>query len=202
MMRIMAAMVLAALAFGASADWDGQVVGVSDGDTLTALHDGKAERVRLDEIDAPESSQAYGQASKKSLSDLCFGKFAAIKEQGTDKYGRTLGRVFCDGMEVNTEQVRRGLAWFYTQYSHDPMLQAEEVTARAAKIGLWADAAPMPPWEYRHGDKAKARAGKEAQRGHPTLSSGSGSYQWGPRGGCFTYSANGKKRYVPHENCR
>jgi micrococcal nuclease len=41
-----------------------RVVSVSDGDTVTVLRDGTAVKVRLAGIDAPESKQASGQASK------------------------------------------------------------------------------------------------------------------------------------------
>lgn len=143
------------VAESAWADFSGQVVGVSDGDTLTVMDGGKGRKVRLNEIDAPESSQDFGQASKKSLSDLCFGKQAVIQDQGQDRYSRTLGRVSCAGVDVNAEQVRRGLAWFYVQYGKDTSIQALEKTARESRTGLWAKANPTPPWDYRHGGKSK-----------------------------------------------
>lgn len=138
------------------ADWTGKVVGIADGDTLTVLRSGKGIKVRLVEIDAPESRQDFGAASKKSLSDLCFGKPANVQERGTDKYGRTLGRVVCDGVDANLEQVRRGMAWFYVQYGTDQAIRTAEVSARTAGTGLWAEADPTPPWDYRHGDRPNA----------------------------------------------
>ena len=131
-------------------DWTGRVVAVHDGDTLTVLAGREAIKVRLDEIDAPELRQAYGRVSKKSLSALCFGRHAEVREQGRDKYGRVLGRVICAGTDANAEQVRRGYAWFYAQYGRDPALRDLESSARARRVGLWADPNPAPPWEFRH----------------------------------------------------
>ncbi|MGI2326117.1 MULTISPECIES: thermonuclease family protein [Methylococcus] len=137
-------------------DWSGKVVGVTDGDTLTIMKGGRGAKVRLAEIDAPESHQDYGAKSKQSLSDLCFGKEAKVNDQGADKYGRRLGRVSCAGIDVNLEQLKRGLAWFYVEYGHDPALRAAEEQSRASRIGLWSDANPTPPWDFRHGTPKKA----------------------------------------------
>lgn len=67
-------------------------------------------KVRLTEIDAPEKAQAFGNRSKQSLSDLCFNKTSKLDDNGKDRYGRTLARVYCDGVDANAEQVRRGMA--------------------------------------------------------------------------------------------
>lgn len=143
---------LAIAAGGAAAgEIHGKVVSIQDGDTLTVLVDRKQVRVRLVEIDAPEKKQAFGNRSRQSLAELCASKQARVLEQGKDRYGRTLGRVYCAGVDANGEQVRRGLAWVYEHYAPQSSpyyaLQAE---ARARNRGLWADAHPVPPWEWRH----------------------------------------------------
>ena len=84
----------------------GKVVKIADGDTLTILVDRQAHRVRLTEIDGPEKKQPYGKRSRKSLAELCAGKVATVEDKGRDRYGRILGRVHCDGIYVNAEQVR------------------------------------------------------------------------------------------------
>lgn len=138
-------------AFPAYADFTGKVVAVADGDTLTVLRDREQIKARLVEIDAPEKAQPFGNRSKQSLSDLCFGKTATLADQGKDRYKRTLARVTCDGLDANAEQVRRGMAWVYRKYApKDSPLYAVEIEAKAARRGLWADAEPMPPWEWRH----------------------------------------------------
>jgi endonuclease YncB( thermonuclease family) len=125
------------------------VVKVSDGDTLTLLVDRKQVKVRLNEIDAPESKQAFGERSRKSLGEMCAGQQATVSYLGRDKYGRVLGRVQCQGLDANAEQVRRGMAWVYDRYVTDRSLYALQKGARAAHIGLWADKHPTAPWDWR-----------------------------------------------------
>lgn len=133
----------------AHADFSGKVVAVADGDTLTVLVERQQIKVRLVEIDAPEKGQAFGNRSKQSLSDLCFDKTAKLDDKGKDHYGRTLARVYCDGVDANTEQIRRGMAWVYDRYVIDRSLYGLQDDARAARLGLWVDPKPMPPWEWR-----------------------------------------------------
>ena len=90
-----------------AADLTGRVTAVSDGDTMTLLvPDGasfKQVKVRLGEIDTPESNgQPYGQWAKQTLSDLAFGKQARVVVQDTDRYGRTIGRVYAGGAWSST----------------------------------------------------------------------------------------------------
>jgi endonuclease YncB( thermonuclease family) len=123
-----------------------RVVGVHDGDTLTALTDDKRQlKVRLHGIDAPE----FGQASKRALSDLVFGKQVTLHMTGTDRYKRTLAHVTVGDIEVAAQMIVTGHAWHYSRYDHTPSLDAAERNARAAMRGLWADAEPVPPWEWR-----------------------------------------------------
>lgn len=135
----------------------GRVVGVSDGDTITIL-DAKNQqhKVRLAGIDAPEKSQAFGQASKKQLSDLVYGKAVDVEWQKLDRYGRIVGKVLHDGSDVCLEQIRKGMAWHYKKYAGDQSTgdrqtyAAIEAEAREAQLGLWLYASPEPPWDYRH----------------------------------------------------
>ena len=130
----------------------GRVVGVTDGDTLTLLTERREEvRIRLAAIDTPESGQPYGSRARQILSDLTFGKPVRVEVQDTDRYGRTVGRVFADGLDVNAEMVRRGAAWVYRRYSDDPVLLRFEQAARAERLGLWGfpEAERTPPWEWR-----------------------------------------------------
>lgn len=131
--------------------FEARVVGVSDGDTLTLLTPNKKQvKVRLIEIDAPEKKQAFGQQSKKSLSDLCFRKTVQAVVKGKDKYRRSLVRLYCDGVDANAEQVRRGMAWAFQKYLTDQSIADLEKEARNKKIGLWADPNPVAPWYFRH----------------------------------------------------
>src|SRR5256886_10073124 len=76
-----------------SIHFTGKVVGVSDGDTISVMHNGKAERIRLSGIDCPEKGQAFGQRAKQFTSALVFGKDVTVQVLGHDKYGRTIGEV-------------------------------------------------------------------------------------------------------------
>ncbi len=129
----------------------GQAVAITDGDSFTLLVGDEQIRVHLDGIDCPElrGSQPYGNQATQALSDLIFDKEVSVKSIGTDHYGRTLGRVFVDGVDVNRELVARGLAWHYVEYSDDESLAAAESEARATKAGLWGDPEPIPPWDWR-----------------------------------------------------
>ncbi len=128
----------------------GRVVGVIDGDTLAVVDASNQEhRIRLAEIDAPEKRQPFGQRSKQSLSGLCFGLAVVIEDKGRDRYGRVIGRVNCAGIDASADQVRRGMAWVFDRYATDRTLYAIQEEARAARVGLWSDPAPVPPWEYR-----------------------------------------------------
>lgn len=129
---------------------DVRVVGVSDGDTITVLtNDKRSFRVRLAEIDAPESSQDFGQRSKKALSDLCFGKPAKVILGTIDQYGRTLSRVSCNGVDAQAHMVASGMAWVYDRYAEDKSLYGLQNQAMQERRGLWSRPSPIPPWQYR-----------------------------------------------------
>ena len=136
----------------------GRVVAVHDGDTLTVLAAGQRRvRVRLAQIDAPERDQPFGQKSRQSLSGMVLHRMASVDVQKMDDYGRTVGTVMVYGTKVEAELVRRGLAWVYRQYSHDPQLLALEAEAKAARRGLWASANPIAPWDWRHGNQTRTK---------------------------------------------
>ena len=138
-----------------AADLTGKVVAIGDGDTLTLLvPDGasyRQVRVRLGEIDTPESRQPYGQRAKQALSDLAYNQQARVVVETTDRYGRTVGRVYVGGVDVNAEMVKQGAAWAYRQYLKDQSLLALEAQAKAAKRGLWGlpEAQRCPPCDWR-----------------------------------------------------
>lgn len=137
---------------------DVRVVGVSDGDTITVLtNDRRSLRVRLAEIDAPESSQDFGQRSKQALSDLCFGKPAKVMLGTTDQYGRTLSRVACNGVDAQSHMVANGMAWVYERYAEDKSLYALQDQAKQERRGLWSHPSPIPPWQYRSAKRNSAK---------------------------------------------
>lgn len=140
----------AALVLPAEAQASYLVVGVADGDTLTALGAGRQQlKCRLYGIDAPEKKQAYGQASKASLAALAFGRSADIDVVGRDRYGRAVCKVSVGGVDVNREQLTRGMAWMYRQYTTERAYSDAEALAQARQIGVWRDHDPVPPWDFR-----------------------------------------------------
>ena len=130
-------------------EFSGAVVRVVDGDSLIVEFHGQQVRVRLKEIDAPESTQLFGKASRESLTQICAKKTARVSWTQLDRNGRTLGRVWCDGIDANAEQVRRGMAWVFDRYVTDQTLYPLQDAARRELLGLWSDIAAIPPWEWR-----------------------------------------------------
>jgi endonuclease YncB( thermonuclease family) len=106
-------------------------------------------------IDSPEKGQAFGQHCKKSLSDLVYDRAAKVESSKLDRYGRVIGKVLVDGQDVNLEQIHRGCGWHYKKYQNEQSLDdrlnynSAEESARANKVGLWTDNAPVPPWDFR-----------------------------------------------------
>ena len=126
------------------------VIRIADGDTFTMVFEnGFDVRVRLNGIDSPEKKQAFSKRAKQTLSELIYNKEVKVYYESKDRYGRVLGDVFVNNLNVNREMIKRGMAWHYKQYSDDETLAQLEVEARRNKSGLWADPNPVAPWEFR-----------------------------------------------------
>ena len=145
--------------------WNGKVVGVSDGDTITVLHDGIAEKIRLYGIDCPEKGQAFGKRAKQFTSKMVFGRAVEARPITTDRYGRTIAWIYFDGACLNEELLKVGLAWHYKRYSPEKYLAELETEARQKKAGLWSDPYSVPPWDFRHGKRTvtKPRPSTDSQ---------------------------------------
>jgi len=156
---------LAMLQAGAGWAWTGKVVGIADGDTITVLRDGHDQvKIRLYGIDAPESGQSFGKASKQNLSSMVYGQSVQIEAMDTDRYGRTVARIFVDGEDVNAAQLQTGHAWLYRQYCKGWLCDewaGLEAEARSSGAGLWADKDPTPPWQWRRDKKGSSASSVE-----------------------------------------
>jgi endonuclease YncB( thermonuclease family) len=153
-------LIITLILLNTSAAWSdtlhGKIVGVSDGDSVTVIDgDLTQHKIRLAGIDAPEQGQPFGQASKRSLSELVFNKIVTIDWSKKDRYGRIVGKVLVNGLDANLEQVKLGLAWFYKEYQNElnlddrlAYLDAHE-EAMTAKKGLWIEPTPIAPWDWR-----------------------------------------------------
>jgi endonuclease YncB( thermonuclease family) len=137
-----------------AAEFEAEVIGVMDGDTVKVLTSDKKEiKIRLEHIDAPEKRQPFGQTCKQVLSDMVFGKVVYIRSQKRpDRYGRMIAEVFmCEASKeaVNMAMVRGGCAWHYKAFSKDSTYAEAERIARESRAGLWKDSNPVEPWIWR-----------------------------------------------------
>lgn len=155
----------------------GRVVGVTDGDTITVLASANTQyTIRLAGMDAPEHNQAFGQRSKQNLSRLVFGKNVTLDCGRQESYGRLVCKVVVQGRDACLAQVRDGMAWHYKQFQDEQTpadrkaYASAEDAAREGHIGLWADAHPIPPWDFRHGTTSPLLYDRQGRRigGAPT----------------------------------
>ncbi len=134
--------------------WTGEVVGITDGNTITVLNSEtmKDVKIRLYGIDTPEKGQAFGKKAKQFTSDMVFGKVVEVEVMDTDRYGRTVALVAVNKQILNEELLKAGYAWVYYQYCHEMICHAwadYQFAAKLDKRGLWRDPDPIPPWEFR-----------------------------------------------------
>ena len=156
MKKILLVLILFLSNFANAKTIEGLVVGVADGDTITVLDQQKnTYKIRLQGIDAPEKKQAFGEKSKQSLHDLVHSKQVRIEYDKEDKYGRIVGKVTVDDVDICLQQLVLGMAWHYKKYQNeqsvsDRALYSEtELKSKSLKLGLWTEDTPMPPWEFR-----------------------------------------------------
>lgn len=129
----------------------GKVIKISDGDTITVLLKGnKQKKLRLAEVDCPENGQPFGKNAKQFTSAQVFGKTVKFKETSTDRYGRSIAKIYYDNDKyLSQEVIRAGMGWWYFSYSKDNSLGELQEKARQSKIGLWQDVHAVAPWDYR-----------------------------------------------------
>ena len=158
---------LAALLIAVLPPYEAKVVSVHDGDTIT-VRTTETIKIRLSGVDAPELKQAHGQTSKQALANLVFGKTVTVTPVNKDRYGRTVAKIKADDREVGFQLVSTGNAWWYEQYDkHNTVYQQAQADAQVAKLGLWANPNPMPPWDFRKKGKADAPVPKAAVPANP-----------------------------------
>lgn len=163
----------------AGAELSGRVLSVPDGDVIELQTDDKKTfRVRLNGIDAPEMDQPFGMKSKESSTGLVGEKTVRVVTQGEDRAGQIIGDVYLNGaksattdddIHLNTYLVANGLAWHFVRFAPDnKTLAASEKQAREKKAGLWSEADPVAPWDWRR------QQGRKAKRAEVDLSSPTG----------------------------
>lgn len=146
----------------------GTVSGVIDGDTIVLHTSAKPLTIRLEGIDAPESSQRYGTESRDALKKLLTGKEVTVLKTGIDQYQRVLGTVIVEKTDACAKMVEDGWAWHFKKYNSDENLAKLEAAAKEAKRGLWQEDRVMAPWDYR---AARNDSGSSAGASHAPKSS-------------------------------
>ena len=130
-----------------------QVSTIIDGDTFTVIQQQKKSVIRLYGVDCPEKAQPYRKQASQAAKALLCGKVVGIDPVDTDKYGRTVAIVrLADGAALQERLVESGFAWVFDHFCRKPVCiqwkQKEKVASRA-KLGLWNQKNPMPPWQWR-----------------------------------------------------
>jgi len=129
--------------------WQGQCVGVIDGDTIIVMHENQEFRVNLYGLECPEKGQPFRDMARHYTYRRVCGKVVQIKPLLRDSYGRTQAWVYVGGRNLNHDLVGAGLAWHNFEDAPNPELKSLEKEARARKRGLWIDSKPIPPLAYR-----------------------------------------------------
>lgn len=134
-----------------------KIVSIPDGDTLNVINgNNKKVKIRLYGIDAPETTQKYGQASRDYLRKIVKNKRLTYKIRSKDDYGRVVATLYGDDKDLNYEMIKAGLAWHYKYYYKSKKYAEAEKNARKQKIGLWKGDNPQAPWEYRKENKSNS----------------------------------------------
>lgn len=129
-----------------------QPVRVIDGDTYEVQAGTDTLTLRLAGVDAPETSQPYGEDATRVARELIGDRPLTVLITDTGYYGRYVARVRIKGFSLSRLLVSRGMAWVSPQYCEfDACDKWRDIQAkrRSQNMGLWAQAEPVPPWEYR-----------------------------------------------------
>ena len=156
-----------------AAEFDAKVIAVMDGDTVMVLRDGKKIKVRMANIDAPESDQEFGKESRQALADRVLGKQVHINSQAVDSYGRMIAELSMEGRSVNEEQVQKGMAWEYSHFHRNKRYLSLNKQAQQSHRGLWAQAGqPVAPEQWRKTHPSKSHSVKGATPVHANAACG------------------------------
>jgi len=147
MKGIICTLVLFSVVNAHSATLTGKVERIPDGDTITVSR----EVVRFAHVDTPECGQhPYGDLSKEHLMTLInVGDEVVVEYDTRGKYGRLIGIVYKDGLNVNLKMAEDGYAYWYQKYSTDTTYGLAESNALHECKGIVCDV-PQRPWDYRH----------------------------------------------------
>lgn len=147
---------------------DATVVSFPEGETIV-VRDSKSMKheIKLSGIELIELGQPHFRESRRFLSTLLFSKSVRVQWNRRDNRGWLIGKVYLSPpesrcleescpktMDVGLTLLQGGLAW-HKRNDADQMPEeqaryaAAEEQARSKRVGLWSDAKPIPPWEWR-----------------------------------------------------
>lgn len=178
-----------------------KVIVVMDGDTVMVLRGGQKLKIRLANIDAPEvahagmgeqspgsqQGQSFGMQSRASLEQMVGRKQVRVESLAQDQYGRTVGLLSVDGLNVNAEQLRRGMAWEYSHYHADKQYVALQSEAQQARRGLWSESDAQAPWQWR--------------KNHPSVKTGADKPLTGQSGQSYDAVCGQKRHCAQMSSC-
>ncbi|CAM3042978.1 thermonuclease family protein [Dichelobacter nodosus] len=154
---VLVSYMLTTLAVSANYEIKGLVIGIYDGDTIKILDSNNIQyKIRLADIDAPESGQPFGNRAKQRLQKLVSHQNITAICREKDRYKRNVCTVYnASGIDVNADLVMSGSAWVYTQYNKRSDLPDLQIQAQTKKIGLWGlpEAEIIKPSDWRHGQR-------------------------------------------------
>lgn len=149
---LLAASALLLPGLAAAARYEALVTHVTDGDTIWVQRSGRrheAEPIRIADIDAPESCQAFGREARDALAARVLHRRVFVATRARDEYDRSVARVKLGEEDVGAWMVGQGYAWAYRFRKRASPYQGQEAAARAARRGLWQSARPEVPREFR-----------------------------------------------------
>lgn len=178
----------------------GTLDSVIDGGTITIISKGKVVEIRLFGIDTPAKTQAFGQMARNFTGGKASKGEIRVEPITKDHDGRIVAMVFVNGgINLNEQIVSQGFGWVYRQYCKKSFCAdwlKLEADAKAAQKGLWANANPIPPWEYRQ----KQLSGRES-KGRELAAIPSTSVKIAP-GGSAAYHGNTGKHVFHSAACK
>src|SRR5690606_25137151 len=130
----------------------GKIIYVNDGDTYHFVSDENnfKMKIRLSEVDCPETLQEFGLEAKEFVVNRILNKKVFIQVKERDRYGRYVAHImYDDSKSLAEELLKNGWAWHFKRYSDNDRFSKLEEEARSKKLGLFANEKAIPPWEFR-----------------------------------------------------
>lgn len=125
-----------------------EVLKIYDGDTILVKGMDLGVKIRLVGIDAPETGgrklkgQPFAAESTRFLKRLLKGRRVTVKSHGIGGYNRPLAEIFVDGLNINLEMVKNGMAEVYRgkrpKSLDEKAYTAAQTSARKNKKGIWS----------------------------------------------------------------